>query len=217
MGTIKFISLSLVFVVLTSIGALYSGMIDVSATNKHSFIVNWVLTTAMHRAVERNAKHISIPDLDNTDLQLAGINDFHEMCVTCHNAPGTTPSPIAQGLNPSAPDLAKSAKHLSAAELFWVTKYGIKMTGMPAWGITHADDELWPVVAFVKLLPGMDSEEYQSLRIQAKNLGHHALDSDQALDSLRTSENKDHNTSVPHTPEKSSKEQNHEHGSSHVH
>ena len=30
---------------------------------------------------------------------------------------------------------------MNPAELFWVTKHGIKMTGMPAWGATHGDTD----------------------------------------------------------------------------
>ena len=39
------------------------------------------------------------------------------------------------------------------AELFWVVKNGIKMTGMPAWEFRLADDDLWAVVAFLRELP----------------------------------------------------------------
>jgi hypothetical protein len=45
-------------------------------------------------------------------------------------------------LYPPSPDLAKAAALYSPAELFWIIKHGIKMTGMPAWN-DHSDDELW--------------------------------------------------------------------------
>jgi hypothetical protein len=37
------------------------------------------------------------------------------------------------------------------------------MTGMPAWGVTHDDDLLWDVVAFLRQLPDLTAEEYQAL------------------------------------------------------
>ena len=37
------------------------------------------------------------------------------------------------------------------------------MTGMPAWGVTHDDDLLWDVVAFVRKLPELTSEQYETL------------------------------------------------------
>jgi hypothetical protein len=34
---------------------------------------------------------------------------------------------------------------------------------MPAWGVTHDDEILWDVVAFLRKLPKLTAEEYQSL------------------------------------------------------
>jgi hypothetical protein len=82
---------------------------------------------------------------------------------------------MGQGLNPPAPDLAEEAAEMSAAELFWVTKHGIRMTGMPAWGASHDDDALWPVVAFTKeRLPELDAAAYRRFLADAGGAGHHA-------------------------------------------
>ena len=64
------------------------------------------------------------------------------MCVVCHGAPGKEPSYIRQGLRPEPPNLAESSKRWGGAELFWIIKNGIKMTGMPAFGPTHQDEEI---------------------------------------------------------------------------
>jgi len=81
---------------------------------------------------------------------------------------------MGQGLNPPAPDLAEAAKEMTPAELFWVTKNGIKMTGMPAWGQTQRDDELWPVIAFLTRLPDLDSDAYQAMLASAAGMGLHS-------------------------------------------
>jgi hypothetical protein len=81
------------------------------------------------------------------------------------------------GLDPPPPDLAESALEMSPAELFWVTKYGIKMTGMPSWGATHDDDSIWPVVAFIMKLPDLDVTQYQDLLTNAEGMGHHTNNS----------------------------------------
>lgn len=156
---------------------VYTGFVDVRATTPHSGLTKSVLSAAMHASVKRNAKGIEVPSLETEELILEGINDFEAMCVDCHGAPGKKPGPVGQGLNPPAPDLQMSAEHHSPAELFWITKYGIKMTGMPAWGASHDDKSLWPVVAFLTVLPEMDASGYEALRKSAKGMGHHA-DSD---------------------------------------
>jgi hypothetical protein len=41
---------------------------------------------------------------------------------------------------------------------------------MPAWGLTHDDELLWDVVAFVRRLPKLTPEQYEAL---AKNAPKH--------------------------------------------
>ena len=85
------------------------------------------------------------------------------MCEECHGAPGVERSEMGKGLYPRGPKLLWAAKEDSPSELFWITKNGIKMTGMPAFGPTHSDEEIWAIVAFVKKLPGIDSAFYDEL------------------------------------------------------
>ena len=158
-------------------GFAYSGLYDVSASSPHSGLTNWLLSTTSHASVERRAGAVEVPNLDDEALALAGINDFDSMCIGCHGAPGKSPAAVGQGLNPAAPDLAESAGEMTPAELFWVTKHGIKMTGMPAWGATHDDDAIWPVIAFMTKLPGLDEAGYLAMLNAAMGCGHHADDS----------------------------------------
>ena len=166
----------LIAAVLGAVGFAYSGLYDVSASSSHSGFVEWLFSTTSRASIERRAGEIEVPDLDNEDLVLAGINDFDSMCVGCHGGPGKDPEAMGQGLNPPAPDLAEEAAEMTPAELFWVTKNGIKMTGMPAWGATHGDDAIWPVVALMTRLPELDAAAYQSLLASAEGQGHHAPD-----------------------------------------
>ena len=169
---------TVIIAIIVVIGFVYSGLYDVSATSPHSRLANWAMSTTMHASVERRAKFIEVPNLDDEALQLAGINDFDAMCAACHGAPGQDPEAMGQGLNPLAPDLKESAAHLTAAELFWVTKNGIKMTGMPAWGASHDDEALWPVVSFMTQLPNLDAGSYQTMLASAEDSGHHAAGDD---------------------------------------
>ena len=159
--------------VLAVIGYAYSGHYDISASSQHSEFANWLLSTTSRSSIERRAAAIEAPDLSDDALVRAGANDFNAMCVGCHGAPGQEPQPVGQGLNPAAPNLSESAQYMSPAELFWVTKNGIKMTGMPAWGATHEDDALWPVVSLMLKLPVLDADSYQALLASAEGMGHH--------------------------------------------
>ena len=152
---------------------IYAGVYDVSGATPHGAMSKWAMATTMRHSVKRRARAIDVPDLEQDALMLAGVSDFQAMCVDCHGAPGEKPGPMGRGLNPSAPDLQQAAAQRTPAELFWVTKHGIKMTGMPAWGVTHDDAALWPVVAFMTTLPGLDAEGYKDLLSKAEGMGHH--------------------------------------------
>jgi len=55
---------------------------------------------------------------------------------------------------------------MNPAKMFWVTKNGIKMTGMPAWGKTHSDDKIWAIVAAVKNLNEMSPAGYDAIKTE---------------------------------------------------
>ncbi len=143
---------------------IYSGRVDVAATSPHWAVTEWLFSTAMERAVRRQARAIEVPEyLDDAMRVRAGAAAYDAMCVSCHGAPGVDRGAVAEGLEPEPPELVDEAGEWSAAELFWITKHGVRMTGMPGFGPTHSDVELWEVVAFVERLPRMSAAEYRSL------------------------------------------------------
>ena len=160
----------LISVLLTLVGLLvifliiiYTGWYDVSAMNEESGIMKWVLNTTKKNSVEFHSKNISIPDLNDPEMISEGFEHYNEMCVSCHGAPGNEQVELSKVLNPPAPYLVKIVDKIDPKELFWVTKNGIKMTGMPAWGKTHSDEKIWAIVAFIKKLPTMTGDEYEKM------------------------------------------------------
>jgi len=142
---------------------VYSGWYDVSAMNNESGIMKWVFNTTKNNSIESRLDDISVPDLNDSLLIKEGFEHYNEMCVSCHGAPGMEETELSKGLNPRAPYLPKIAKFIEPAELFWATKNGIRMTGMPAWGKTHSDEKIWAIVAFMKMLPTLSGEDYEKM------------------------------------------------------
>jgi mono/diheme cytochrome c family protein len=154
----------LVAIAVSALAFVYLGLFDVAATSKHWRVTSWVLSTAMERSVERHARDITAPDyLADPSHVLAGAHAYDEMCADCHGAPGVEAGAVGRGLEPAPPELAEEAGEWSAAEIFWITSHGVRMTGMPAFGPSHSDEELWDLVAFVRRLPGMTAAEYRAL------------------------------------------------------
>jgi mono/diheme cytochrome c family protein len=152
-------------VLLAAIGAtvLFGGLYNVAADVPHTNVIYWLLETARERSIAVRATSIVVPDnLDDSKRITSGAGQYAEMCAECHLAPGMKRTEIARGLYPRAPELRRGSS-LTPAELFWVIKHGIKMTGMPAWGLAHDDEILWDVVAFLRKLPDLMPDQYRSL------------------------------------------------------
>ncbi len=150
-----------------------SGRMDVAADGAHWPITDRVIESIRENSVARQARDITpqLPDLDHEMTLFQAVAGFEDMCAACHTPPGGSPTALSRGLNPSAPDLAESARARTAEELFWVTKYGIRMTGMPAWGPTHSDAELWLQVALITRFPDFADDEYGNLLAAARAAG----------------------------------------------
>ena len=144
---------------------VWSGIYNVAASEPHWGITHWLLGKVRERSIVAHSKGIAVLLSDNPERVDMGFRNYHAMCRLCHNAPGYSRTEISKGLYPSPPDLASDdvVKQLSDAELYWVIKNGIKMTGMPAFGSTHSKDELWGMVVFVKRLPNLKPEEYDAM------------------------------------------------------
>ena len=158
-------TLAITFAIVLIGGAVfvYSGAYDIAATDPHWRITERILETARVRSIKAHATGIVAPPrLDDPARIPMGIEHFAAHCAVCHGAPGVPHGDIAQGLYPPPPDLAKTAPLYSSAELFWIVKNGIKMTGMPAWS-DHSDAELWATVAFIKKLPDISEQDYAKL------------------------------------------------------
>jgi mono/diheme cytochrome c family protein len=142
---------------------VYSGWYNVSAMNEESGMMKWVFNTTKNNSVGSRMEDIAVPDLSDSSLIKEGFEHYNEMCVSCHGAPGNEETELTKTLNPPAPYLVEVAKEIDPKELFWITKNGIRMTGMPAWGKTHSDEKIWAIVAFMKTLPSLTIEDYKKM------------------------------------------------------
>lgn len=154
----------LIVVVVAGLALIYSGVPNVAAINKEKPLMQWVLNTTMEQSVKRHAKGITTPSLKDSTLIKNGFRKYDQMCASCHGAPGVSRREMAKGLNPEPPSLVTVLDEWKPAELFWIIKNGIKMTGMPAYGVTQTDKDLWSIVAFMRTLEDVTPEQYLAMR-----------------------------------------------------
>ena len=157
------IAIGVILVVVVAFAAIYvySGAYNVAADSGDTTLMSWFLGTVSDQSVESHAKNIKPPNTLTDDAMLVeGAGHYAEMCAGCHLAPGSGNDAIQSALNPQPPRLGLP-NDLSAAEMFWVIKHGVKMSGMPAWGKSHSDQEIWAITAFVRRLPTLNEKGYK--------------------------------------------------------
>lgn len=154
--------LMLVLLVLGVVGFIYSGLYNIAASDPHAAPIRWAVHTTMHNSVEVRVADVEPPDLDDQAMITQGARTYEAMCAECHMKPGGQSSALREGLNPTPPSLIEQDDWSPAAQ-FWIIKHGIKMSGMPAWGETHEDGEIWEMVAFLQKLPTLSEQRYATL------------------------------------------------------
>ena len=147
-------------------GAVFilSGLYSVAASRGHFPWTRMLLEIGMHRSVATHSLLVGTPPpLDDPELVRLGAGHFHGGCAPCHGAPGERSNPIVDRMLPPPPPLSALVHDWSDEELFWIVRNGIKYTGMPAWVALERDDEVWAVVAFLRALPTMNTEDYRKI------------------------------------------------------
>jgi mono/diheme cytochrome c family protein len=140
---------------------VYGGLYDVASTRQHWQFTHTMLETAMRQSVRMRARDIAEPPLADERMALRGAACFRDKCVQCHGAPGVSQGDIGKSMQPLPGPLVDAQRHWRPRELYWVTRNGIKMSGMPAWEYRLGEGEIWDLVAFLQRLPDLNASQYR--------------------------------------------------------
>jgi cytochrome c553 len=108
-----------------------------------------LMYSAVHASVRRSAPKMQSPFPATDERLIASAKLYLNDCVGCHGAPGKSPSEFGGTFYPRAPQFPQIGTQYSEAEVFWVAKHGIRMTGMYPQGPYYSDDQLWSLAAFI--------------------------------------------------------------------
>ncbi|MGI4717859.1 MAG: c-type cytochrome [Janthinobacterium lividum] len=144
------------------LAVLFGGWYNIGATAQHFPIVYSVLEEGMKYSVRNHAEDIRVPRLDGQQQLRLGAQVYRDKCLQCHGGPGVAQSTIGMSMQPIPGPLVDATQRWKPRELYWVTKHGIKMSGMPAWEYHLRDEEIWAVVAFVTTLPAMSAQDFKA-------------------------------------------------------
>ena len=160
-------------VVVLAVGAfayLRLGLAEVRADLPGSRLESYLMSTAVHASVRRNAPEIANPVLPTTDNLIAGGKMYLGECAGCHGTPGQAANETGDSLYPPIPQFPKVGTEYSEAQIFWVAKHGIRRAGMFANGKWDSDQKLWTIAAFIKRMNALPEPGKEALA-QKKAVG----------------------------------------------
>jgi cytochrome c553 len=146
--------------------ALYlgGGFLEVAADAAPPAWEAALMTSAVHASVRRRAPALRNP-LPAGDATLVAAGKLYmNDCVGCHGAPGQPPSEFGATFYPRAPQLARVGSRYTEAQLFWVAKHGIRMSGMYPQALSYSDAKLWSLAAFIARITNLPPAVAQALR-----------------------------------------------------
>jgi len=141
-----------------------SGWFNVAAAHPHTKLTDWITHETMIHSVRAHAARIEAPARFTRAQLVTGFCTYETHCVACHGAPAIAREHWSGGMEPSPPYLLDSTSRWTPAELFWIAKNGIKMTGMPAWGDVMPDRQIWDVVGFLEAMRNLPPQTYGNWR-----------------------------------------------------
>jgi thiosulfate dehydrogenase len=130
-----------------------SGLIPANADAKPGRLETWMAGTSLEATLRREAPNVQNPVTLTDQHLLEGIYLFAQNCAVCHGSAkgNTSRSPIAKGLYQKPPQFATDGvEDDPEGDSFWKIKHGIRLTGMPSFGYSLKDEQIWTLALFLK-------------------------------------------------------------------
>lgn len=143
-----------VFTFLVLAGGVYGvstfGLYPIGADNPPSSIERTLAMRAMDEYADKHKPAGPNPVAITPANLTEGAQKYEAHCALCHGGAKAKLSPLRDRFNPPVPQLINRIPHDPDEWMFWVTKHGVRMSGMPTWDGVLSDDEMWKIVAFIK-------------------------------------------------------------------
>ena len=125
------------------------GLVNSAADQQPGRLETTVASGALDAAVKRRAGGLVNPVQASDDNLLEGMTLYAINCAGCHGSLDKSPSKLGADFYPPIPQIIKDPIDDPEWFIYYVTKHGVRMTGMPAWGRHLKDEEIWKIAAFL--------------------------------------------------------------------
>ena len=149
-GFIAGIIFTLLVIVVCVFAVSHFGLYPIGADNPPSALERSLAMRALDEYADRHKPETDNPVQPTAENLTEGARLYETNCALCHGGAKAKISPLRDRFNPPVPQLINRVPDDEDSWVFWVTKHGVRMTGMPSWDGTLSDDQMWKVVAFIK-------------------------------------------------------------------
>jgi mono/diheme cytochrome c family protein len=130
--------------------------------------------TAMESMLARSVRYLAVPRAARTlrnplpltpQVLQEGRDHFADHCSSCHANDGSGKTDMGPNFYPLVPDMREPrTQQLSDGQIFSIIRNGVRLTGMPAWGGEHDEEENWKLVHFIRHLPKITPAEIEAMK-----------------------------------------------------
>lgn len=152
---------TLCVVTLGAFAYLRLGFAEVRADIAPSKWERTLMFSSVHASVRRLAPEVPNPVAPTDENLIAGGKIYRNECAGCHGTPGKPDS--GDSLYPPIPQLPMVGTDYTEAQIFWVAKHGIRLSGMFANGKWDSDQKLWTAATYIKRIKSLPLRVEQEL------------------------------------------------------
>jgi mono/diheme cytochrome c family protein len=148
------------FAAITLAGFCYVrfGFVDPRADIRVGTLEKSIAMPSLDASISRRAPDIKNP-VGPTDANLiAGMKIYQANCAVCHGDLNHSRAMLADALYPRAPQFVDDAPDMPEYQNFYIVKHGIRLSGMPAWGQSLSESQMWRVITFLSHMDKLPPE-----------------------------------------------------------
>ena len=143
-----------------------SGHLPVAASDSPMPLEAALAGAGLYGRIRREAPDRDVSGFTTADL-VSGAGVYQKNCAFCHGLPQQPVPPAAKGMFPRPPQLFTSDGNVAddaAGVTYWKVKNGIRLTGMPGFQASLADQDMWQVTALVARADKLPPEALDALK-----------------------------------------------------
>jgi thiosulfate dehydrogenase len=128
-----------------------SGHLPVAASDPPMPFEATLAGAGLYARIRREAPDHDVSGLTTADL-VSGAGVYQKNCAFCHGLPQQPATPAAKGMSPRPPQLFTPDGGVTddaPGVTYWKVEHGIRLTGMPGFQGSLADQQMWQVTALV--------------------------------------------------------------------